>query len=132
MNRLGLALVLITAHLVGCGSNATTYRGRLMVDGKPFIPTEGQMVQIQLLPDNSAESPVMLGVDKKGLVSPVSAAGILPPGDYKVAIMAADPAAMTKGKMADQFKNAFSKDKTTLRLNIKPGANTHDITLTTP
>jgi hypothetical protein len=103
-----------------------------MVDGKPFIPTEGQMVQIQLLPDNSAESPIMLGVDKKGLVSPVSAAGTLPSGDYKVAIMAADPAAMTKGKMTDQFKNAFSKDKTTLRLNIKPGANTHDITLTTP
>ena len=103
-----------------------------MVDGKPFIPTEGQMVQIQLLPDNSAESPVMLGVDKKGLVSPVSAAGTLPSGDYKVAIMAADPAAMTKGKMTDQFKNAFSKDKTTLRLNIKPGANTHDIKVTTP
>jgi hypothetical protein len=132
MKRLGLALVLITAHLVGCGSNATTYRGRLMVDGKPFIPTEGQMVQIQLLPDNSAESPVMLGVDKKGLVSPVSAAGTLPPGDYKVAIMAADPAAMTKGKMTDQFKNAFSKDKTKLWLNIKPGANTHDIKVTTP
>lgn len=132
MKRLGFALVLITAHLAGCGSNATTYRGRLMVDGKPFIPTEGQMVQIQLLPDNSAESPVMLGVDKKGLVSPVSAAGILPPGDYKVAIMAADPAAMTKGKMTDQFKNAFSKDKTKLRLNIKPGANTHDIKVTTP
>lgn len=90
------------------------------------------MVQIQLLPDNSAESPVMLGVDIKGLVSPVSAAGTLPPGNYKVAVMAADPAAMTKGKMTDQFKNAFSKDKTTLRLNIKPGANTHDINLTTP
>ncbi|NBU74278.1 MAG: hypothetical protein EBS30_03475 [Planctomycetes bacterium] len=132
MKRLGFVLVLITAHLAGCGSNATTYRGRLMVDGKPFIPTEGQMVQIQLLPDNSAESPIMLGVDKKGLVSPVSAAGILPPGDYKVAIMAADPAAMTKGKMTDQFKNAFSKDKTKLRLNIKPGANTHDIKVTTP
>lgn len=130
MKCLRFAWVLMAAHLIGCGSNATTYSGRLVVDGKPFIPAEGQMVQIQLLPANSTDSPVMLGVDKRGIITPVSAAGTLPPGDYKVAVMAADPAAMTKGKMTDQFKDMFSRDKTKLRLNIKPGANTQDINVT--
>ena len=46
--------------------------------------------------------------------------------------MAIDPAAMTKGKMTDKFKNAFSKEKTTLTLSIKPGTNNKDIELNVP
>lgn len=118
--------------LMGCGTGETTFTGRILVNGKPFLPAEGQMVQIQLIPRNSEASPVMLAVDSSGKVFPASAAGTLPPGDYKVAVMAIDPAAMAKGKMTDHFKNAFSKDKTTLSLSIKPGSNRKDIELNVP
>jgi len=118
--------------LAGCGEAATTFNGRLLVNGNPFIPAEGQMVQIQLIPTKADASPVMLAVDKTGKVFPASAAGILPAGNYKVAVMSVDPAAMNKGKMTDQFKNAFSRDKTTIMLSIKPGTNNKDIELNVP
>lgn len=125
-------LLLPLALLVGCGSGETTFSGRLLVNGQPFIPAEGQMVQVQLIPSKANASPVMLAVDKTGRVFPASAAGTVPPDNYKVAVMAIDPAGMTKGKMTDKFKNAFSKEKTTLTLSIKPGTNNKDIELNVP
>lgn len=125
-------LILSFAFLAGCGSGETTFIGRILVNGQPFVPAEGQMVQVQLIPSKADASPVMLAVDKAGKVFPASAAGTVPPGDYRVAVMAVDPAAMTKGKMTDQFKNAFSKEKTTLTLSIKPGPNKKDIELNVP
>lgn len=130
MSRLLLLPFMVV--LAGCGSGTTTFNGRLLVNGQPFIPADGQMVQVQLIPTRSDASPVMLAVDKAGKVFPASAAGTLPVGEYKVAVMAVDPAAMNKGKMTDQFKNAFSREKTTIRLSISPGANTKDIELNVP
>lgn len=131
MNRC-IAWVLFSIFLAGCGGGGkTTLSGKVLIQGSPAQVTDGEMLQLQFLPETGSGSH-MAAVDKSGNYSIITSSGNIPPGKYKVVVLSqTGTAAPQKGKAppSDRFKGKYSKDKTPLTVTVKSGDNKEDIKL---
>jgi hypothetical protein len=93
MRRIGLlaAALLVALAAGGCGKTMLKTKGRVVKDGKPFLPGEGEFVRVTFVPLADGDRPAdyyvaeynradgtfqVAGKDGKGM----------PPGKYRVAV----------------------------------------------
>jgi hypothetical protein len=106
LTAVAVGLCLLAA---GCGDGRLRTKGRLVKGGQPFVPGEGEVVQIlfvPILPDGKPPSDYYVAqVDQAaGTFRPAGKDGKgMPPGKYRVAIE-------LKKKKKDQFEGRFDAE----------------------
>jgi len=128
MRALLLPTVLVALAACGCGGGMAKVKGQLVENGNPmtFPPTQ-VAIELALIgedgkPDASKAYTAVVNPD--GSFEVVASSGEVKPGTYQVGIHAS-------GKLGSRLK-AFAPPTSSIRREIKPGANTLTIDLARP
>ncbi|HEY1186970.1 MAG TPA: hypothetical protein VGE74_04900 [Gemmata sp.] len=125
MRRAILALVLIALAATGCGAAPAKVKGRLVSNGEPMSVSGQVAVTFTALNgDGTGGRSFTAMVNPDGTFDVVVSGGELPPGLYKVSIVAV-------GKAADNYKGLVG-DKSPVRRELRPGPNEITIDVSKP
>ena len=123
MRRSLLALALAALAAGGCGGAApATVKGRIVSNGEPMAVAGPAAITFTQLDGEAKMFTAMLKPD--GTFEVVASGGQLPPGNYRVSLMAV-------GKAGDKFK-AFGDTNSPIRRELKPGANEVTVDVSKP
>jgi hypothetical protein len=128
------SLLFASVVLTGCGSDFSSVRGHITLDGKPLAAGENIAVTVMFYPESGRGSPAAGVADEDGyyFVSTGARKG-LPPGNYVVTLSAAEFTPTSDGSMPtrkDLTPARYANPTLSgLRAEVKPGRNTFDIEL---
>jgi hypothetical protein len=131
-HRLAGSLVMI--FLIGCGSNefGSTVKGVVTLDGKPITPG-----LVTFAPEDPSAVPAVSDLDPNGSFElTTNKKPGLAPGNYRVAIQAFRPPDIPEGQRTMTPSEPLVPEKyfdvntSGLEFTVEPGANVHNIELT--
>jgi hypothetical protein len=103
--------------LPGCGRSGLYPEGQLLKNGQPFVPAEGEFVQIAFLavPEGGGEAgSYIAGYDPESGIFSVTDGNGIPPGKYEISVQV-----MKKHK--DALKGRVSPSKSPFLFDIRTG-----------
>jgi hypothetical protein len=108
----------------GCGGNVVV-KGTLQKDGKPYVVTEGEQLEVTFVGQDASGRPFSSAAD----VDPADATMVfkgptgngVPPGTYKIAVSSRQFAGPKQS--GDRFEDAFSVDRTPLTYTVTTSSN---------
>jgi hypothetical protein len=117
----------LACFVAGCGSKGIQAHGRLVKNGTPFLPSEGETVHIAFFPaEDAGESSKSYVVNFNRTDGTFRAIGKgMPPGKYRVAV------SITKGRK-DELKGAYNAKDSTLLCDVLSASEEITLDLATP